>query len=426
MPPSHLAHFPAQRVAYLNIYQDESKAPVWEQAMFVVWFFALYLPLPQFSLIRYACILVMLGMFAWHHRDSLPILGKSWYLLPYPIFATFSIFWTGYPQEAIRSAGLLLLTPILLVVVAIRLRPTELLRVLTISGALAALYCVPYFATLADGGPYEQKNLLAYQMMIVTLVCFATALNSKEINTIRLLGLFAAPLAFVIQLNADSATSLVFAVLGMVVLLGVKVFWLSVSNVMHLRTFMLALIFILLLTVGLILLSMPQNTFVADFLDMVGKDGTLTGRTGIWNAAELVSKEHPWIGVGLEGFWQRNVGLAQTLNELNHSDPGAKISFHSAFWEVRVHFGFIGLAFFLLTMVWAGVRTLALWLRDGSIVNSAFLIFYCIIAASCFTESYPAGTSSTIVTVFYFGAFAAFDIGSRKMVGRARLVQNEN
>jgi len=421
---SNLSLFPAPRVIPVNVYQDESRAPAWEQAMFVAWFFALYLPLLAFTPIRYGCICVMLGLFFVYRHETIPLLQKSWPLLPYPILSLFSIFWTDYPVDGLRSVMLGILTPISLITVAARLRPSEFLRVMMLAGALASLYCIPYFGTLSEGGPLPQKNLLAYQFMLVTLIALATALNHQEQTIFRLIALAVAPLAFYIQLSADSATSLVFAVLGSVILIGIKVFWVAVGNVAHLRSALLALIISGLLAIAFVLLSMPEITFVRDFLELVGKDPTLTGRTGIWNAAEMVSAQHPWFGVGVEGFWQPNTGLAQTLNELNHTAPGSKISFHSAFWEVRVHFGFVGLGFFILSMVWAGWRTLGLWLRDGSVINSALLIFYCIIATSCFTESYPAGSFSTIVAVFYFGALAAFDVGARKLIGQGRLVEN--
>lgn len=423
METSQLGRFPAQRATLLNVYQNESRAEAWEQALFTVWFFTLYIPLGQFTPIRYLCLLGAIGLFFWHYRDSLPLLKKSWPLLPYPVMALFSVFWTPYPGDALRSSILQLMIPLIMVTLTIRLRPTEILRVLTFAAAGAVLYCIPYFSTLQYGGPLPQKNLLAYQFMFATLICLATALNPHEKTAYRLIGVGTFPLAFLIQFMADSATSLVLSLLGIFVLLTVKVFWVGVSTVTHLRSTLLTSIVVAALAVAILILSMPQNSFIADFLGLVGKDPTLTGRTGIWEAAEYVSAQHPWFGIGLDGFWHPNTGLAQTLNEVNHVAPGAKISFHSAFWEVRVHLGYVGLACFILGIIWAGLRTVQLWLRDGSVVNSTFLLFFFIVTITCFTESYPAGAFSTIITAFYLGAFAYFDFGARKKVGQARLIE---
>jgi exopolysaccharide production protein ExoQ len=189
------------------------------------------------------------------------------------------------------------------------------------------------------------------------------------------------------------------------------------------RSTALAFFAALALVVAVIVLSIPNNTMVDDFLALVGKDSSLTGRTAIWEAAERVSADHPWFGVGIEGFWNPMTGIAQTLNENDSKAFGTKLSFHSAFWEVRVHFGFVGLALFILAISWAGLRTIGLWLRDGSVSNSILLVMFTVIFISCFTESYASGVSSMMVYFLYFGGLAAFRVGERKFVGVGRLVE---
>jgi exopolysaccharide production protein ExoQ len=365
----------------------------------------------------------MLGLFFWHARDTMPMLAKSWPLMLMPTLGLLSIFWSPYPADATRSGILLFLTPILLITIACRVRAPELLRVMMLGGALAALYCIPYWGTLPMGGPYAQKNILAYQMMVVALISLAVSLRSKEASMLRLIALASMALAFTLQLIADSATSLILFILGSVVLIGVKIVWDNAAKVAHLRTVVFSTIIVLALTVTLGILMMPQNTMLDDFLGLVGKDSTLTGRTDIWIGAAQAAAENPWFGVGLEGFWQPNTGLAQTLNELTHSDPGSSISFHSAFWEARVHLGLVGLGCFIFAMLWAGQRTIRLWLQDGGIVNSTLLLFYLIVFTSCFTESYAMGSFSPMVALVYFGALAKYGVGDRQFVGTAHLVE---
>ena len=207
------------------------------------------------------------------------------------------------------------------------------------------------------------------------------------------------------------------------VLIGVKLVWTGVSTVRHMRTTFLAFIAAVALVITLVVLSIPNNSIVDDFLSLVGKDSTFTGRTAIWNAAERVSAEHPWFGVGVEGFWNPMTGIAQTLNENDSKPFGTKLSFHSAFWETRVHFGWVGFGLFLLAIGWAGLRTANLWLRNGNLVNSTLLVMFVVIFISCFTESYASGTSNMMVYFLYFGGLAAFGIGERKFAGVARLVE---
>ena len=349
---------------------------------------------------------------------------KAWPLFTLPILACFSIFWTPYPGDAPKSATLFLLTPTLLVVLASRLRAVEFLRLTMFAGWLGTLYSVPFFATFADGGPYAQKNSLAFHMMLVILTSLGTFLNDEEPILIRLVAIVFVPVAFIFQYLADSATSLVFAVLGSAVLIGVKLVWTGVSGVHHMRSTMLALIAAVGLILTLVVLSMPNSSLVDDFLGLVGKDSSLTGRTAIWNAAERVSAEHPWLGVGIEGFWNPLTGIAQTLNENDSKPFGTKLSFHSAFWETRVHFGFIGLGLFVLVLGWTATRTIGLWLRQGNLVNSTLMVMYSVIFISCFTESYASGTTNMMVYFLYFGSLAAFGVGERKLIGVGRLVEN--
>ena len=424
MPHSQISHLPPPRTTPVNVYEDARKAPVWEQAFYTIWIFTIFLPIDAFQPIRNICIAGLLGMLFLHRAQVLPLMVKAWPLFLLPILGTFSVFWTPYPAEAPKNAILLLLTPTLLVLLATRLRAIEFLRVVMFAAWLGTLYTALFFATLPAGGPYAQKNYLAFHMMIVILVSLGTFLNEEEPLALRLIGLAFVPVAFLFQYIAGSATSLVFAVVGSALLIMVKTVWGSVSKVRHMRTMTLTFLAASALVISIIILFIPNNTIVDDFFALVGKDSTLTGRTAIWEAAERVSADHPWFGVGLDGFWNPMTGIAQTINENDHKAPGTKHSFHSAFWEVRVHFGLVGLGLFILAVTWAGLRTIGLWLREGSVANSILLVMFTVILVSCFTESYAAGFHSMMVYFLYYGGLAAFRIGERKFVGVGQLVEH--
>jgi exopolysaccharide production protein ExoQ len=424
LPDSQISHLEPPRITPVNVYEDARKAPVWEQAFYTIWMFTIFLPIDAFQPIRNICILGLLGMLFLHRAQALPLMVKAWPLFLLPVLGTFSVFWTPYPAEAPKNAVLMLLTPTLLVLLASRLRAIEFLRVVMFAAWLGTLYTALFLATLPTGGPYAQKNYLAFHMMIVILVSLGTFLNEEEPLALRLIGLAFVPVAFVFQYIAGSATSLVFAVVGSALLIMVKVVWGSVSKVRHMRTMGLAVLAASALVIAITVLSVPNNTMVDDFFALLGKDSTLTGRTAIWEAAERVSPGHPWFGVGLDGFWNPLTGIAQTINENDHKAPGTKHSFHSAFWEVRVHFGLVGLGFFILAVTWAGLRTIGLWLREGSVANSILLVMFTVILISCFTESYAAGFHSMMVYFLYYGGLAAFGIGERKFVGVGQLVEH--
>jgi len=416
-------HSPARLILPVNIYAPERQATLWEQALLLAMLYAYLLPLPEYNIVRNGASAVLLGIFAWQYRVTVPMLLKSWPLTLLPILGLLSVGWTNYPDSAIRIAILHLITPFLLVTIAARLRGEEIIRVFMIAGAGVVLYSVPFYATLPEGGPFAQKNILAYHMMIITLMSFAVVLNEKEHVLLRLMATVFCGTAFVFQMIADSATSMVFSLGGFAALLAVKFIWTNAEKVANLRVIVFGAVVAALLAVVLALSMMPQNQIVSDFLNLFGKDATLTGRTDIWKAAEMASSEHPWLGVGLDGFWQYNTGLAATLAELTYKDPGTNISFHSAFWEIRVHLGFVGLGIFLWALTWSGLRMLGLWLKNGSVVNSTFLLFFMISLATCFTESYAAASFSPYACLIYLGALVAFGVRERKFLGTGRAVE---
>ncbi|WP_299949954.1 O-antigen ligase family protein [Hyphomonas sp. BRH_c22] len=414
-----------QALEFANLYSTGSKAPVWEQALVTLWFFVTYLPLDGVTPIRYMLVLFFVGITGIYYRTIVPVILKSWPLFLLPIFGLLSFTWSGYPSDAIRSGVLMLLTPLTIVVIAARLNTRQALRCLMFAGMITTIYSVPLMDTFIFGGPYESKNLFAIQMLFAMLLSLVTVLNEKEFLWIRLLALPFVPVCFVFQYMADSATSLVFAVVGILGLVGMKFFWISISRIRHLRSSMMMLAGVIVLITAIIILNMPENTMMQDFLRLVGRDSTFSGRAEIWRQAELVSQEHPFIGVGLEGFWQYDVGMAQTINENDFKPFGTKLTFHNAYWEVRVHLGYIGLSLFLLLLAWCFYRALLNWLKAPTMDHSALLITSVIILSSTFTESYIWSTFNTLVNLYYFAAVTTLGASERKFERRVPVIRRE-
>ncbi len=407
-----------------TIFEVRESVPIWEQAFIALWLFITYLPLSGVSPLRFLSIAIFMGLLVIHHKQTVPVLLRSWLLFTLPVLGLLSFTWSPYPAEALRTGIFYILTPLVVVVMASRLTVHQILRCTMFAGVLATLYSVPYFSQFSEGGPYSGKNIFAIQMLFAMLTSLAVALNPKENTLVRLFALPFVPICFVFQLLADSATSLVFGVLGIIALFGVKFVWENVSRVRYLPTVLLGLMIIIALTVFLVLVSMPQSSILDYFLGLVGKDSSFTGRTDLWTGAEIQSAKHPWFGVGLEGFWQYDTGLAQTLNENNHKDYGTKLSFHNAFWEVRVHLGYVGLIMFSMIVGWSFLRTVRLWFADMSVSNSALLVCVVIILTSTLTESYLWGTFNTMANLFFVGAIAGFRRPEKVAIGQVPLKTN--
>ena len=77
------------------------------------------------------------------------------------------------------------------------------------------------------------------------------------------------------------------------------------------------------------------------FFTLIGKDPTLTGRTGIWEALFRRVEERPLLGYGFGAFWQDRLGPSWFIkHEVQWSAPNA----HNGWLDMLVQLGWIGLA----------------------------------------------------------------------------------
>ncbi|MBY9067952.1 hypothetical protein K1X12_13660 [Hyphomonas sp. WL0036] len=408
--------------AYVNVYSVEKGAGVPEQVFVTFWMFIIYLPLEVFSPLRYLCILGFLALMAYDYRRLMPLMFRSWPLFIVALFGLMSVGWSPFPGEALRSGILFVLTSFVAVVIAGRLTTQQALRVVMFAGMITTIVSIPMMPLFSLGGWYASKNYFAAHMLFCMLLSLITVLNEKEHAWLRLLALPFVPVCFYFNLLANSTTALVFAILGGAALIGVKLFWSPVTRIRGLPVFVILAAFAALVTLMLVVVNMPDNEIVAKFLGLVGKDATLTGRTSLWEGARLAAEERPWFGTGLEGFWFYDSGAAQTLNENDYKAYGTKLTFHSAYWEVRVHLGFIGLALFIYYLGWTSLRSLGLWFRDGSLVNSALLILVIVNLTITFTESTLWSTFTTPAYLQALAGIAAFRLFDPKFEGVGKIV----
>ncbi|KCZ54402.1 hypothetical protein HY29_14180 [Hyphomonas beringensis] len=411
-------------LVWVNAYETPKEAPLWEQGLYVMWFVNTFVPLPLETPLRYLLMCFFMLQLFRHKEDVLPIVLKSWPLFLLPILGLFSILWAPSFKEALRTGVLYLLTPLVIAVVVARMRVSTILRCLFLAGVVAVIVSAPTYDRMPSGGPYPQKNYFAMQMLFVTLLSFMTMLNEKTPAWMRFLGAAVWPLALFFMLRAPSATALVFSIVGIIGLLGVKFLWVTMSQIRHLRSMVILSAISLVLCGAIYILSQPSQDYIGQFLGLVGKDRTLTGRTHIWEAGKVVASQHPYLGVGLEGFWQIWNGAAQSINENDFKPYGTKLSFHNAYLEVRVHLGYIGWALYIFSWVWCWYRLLKTWFQSSTLDTSALLVFGAIVFVSTFTESIAWSTFNTPLNLLFVGVMGSYSPMTRKFAGKIPVFVN--
>lgn len=126
----------------------------------------------------------------------------------------------------------------------------------------------------------------------------------------------------------------------------------------------------------------------AGIVESLGRDPTLTGRTGIWSAVLSVSG-NPVLGTGYESFW-----LGERLQKVwDMTMPGLQEA-HNGYLEVYLNLGYIGLAF-ILVMVLVGYRHVMQEFRRDPTVGSLRLAF--LVTAVIYSLS-EAGFRETTLT----------------------------
>lgn len=405
--------------AYVNVYSVDKGAGLLEQTFVAVWMIVLFLPLDLFTPVRYLCIAGFLGILALDRRRLLPLALRAWPLFALPILGLISLGWSPFPSAIFRQAILLFLTPLVVVIIAGRLTPAQALRVMMFAGMVATLYVAP---NPENAEIYGNKNYFALHMLFCMLLSLITLLNEKEPVWLRLLAAPFIPACFLFVVSSHSATALVFAVVGAAALIGIKYLWMPVTRIRGLSVLVMLFLAAILAIGALIIAVMPQNTLVAEFLELVGRDRTLTGRTALWEGARLAAQEKPLFGTGLGGFWYYDSGAAQTLNENDHKPFGTVLTFHNAYLEVQVHLGLVGLCLFVWFLIWTSVRMFVLWFRDGSLINSALVLLVAVNLAMSFTESSLWSTFTIPAFVQALVGIVAFRLHEPRFLGPGRLV----
>ena len=402
---------------WAKVFSEDKHAPIWFQAIVTAWFFATYIDFPGVTAARYLLVLALLGVIALKSAIILPNVVKVWPLFVLPIFGLSSLLWSPHPSEAIKQGVYFILTPLFVIAIVSILDARRAMRCLMFAGWITAFLVLKDFQHIPYGGPYPSKNYLALQMNFMMLLSLAAALNKNEVPWIRLAALPFIPMGAVFVVLADSATNLVLGALGIVGLVALRLLWVDVGRLKNARGLLLSAGIVLILLVVTLVLSMPSEDFMGDFLKAVGKDSTFSGRKVIWAAGRVIQDQHPIFGTGLAGFWQVDNGAAQSINFYDFKPFGTKLTFHNAYMEVRVHLGYIGWALYIATWAWQGQRALRNWMTSHGLEASALLMLLVLVFISTFTESTAWGVFNTPVNVMMIASTAALSSARRKFEG---------
>ncbi len=182
---------------------------------------------------------------------------------------------------------------------------------------------------------------------------------------------------------------------GSIVLLVAWLFWMA-NSMTSLACFMLAAA--LLVGAGLrpvirsralihcmiaIVIVVPYMTLFLGIgggaLEEMGRDASLTGRTGIWDLVLSITG-NPFLGTGFESFW-----LGWRLARVWEIMPGIQEA-HNGYLEVYLNLGWIGIAL-MLGMVVTGYRNVIARYRRDPQTGRLMAAYFCVAVVYNFTEA---------------------------------------
>jgi exopolysaccharide production protein ExoQ len=131
------------------------------------------------------------------------------------------------------------------------------------------------------------------------------------------------------------------------------------------------------------------------FFSAVGKEPTLTGRTGLWEALERQIAKQPLTGYGYGAFWQGKAGPAEIVRkEIQWAAHNAD----NAWMELKVQLGLVGMWLMIATLAaYVAAALTRLWKGPEAYWAILFVILVGIFSIS---ESMLARPNDTTWVIF--------------------------
>ena len=317
-----------------------------------------------------------LFLIALRPRDSLMGVARQPFLVALLIIAGASTTWSVAPDQTLRREVALVFTTLGAVAVGARWRWPTLVEIIATAFAIlvvvSLVVCVflPTVGRMQDifpgawRGVWAEKNTFG-GMMVFAFLAFAAAACFAPRRALLWWGL--AGLSVALMLMSTSKTSLVAMVLGMAALGFVLL--VRRGGAVSVVAVYVTVVAAAGLAAGIVLA--PDV-----FLNLLGKDATLTGRTKIWTAVLRLIHQQPWLGYGYAAVWSDDSGrgpLAWIVKQAGYKPEHA----HNGWLEQWLGMGLIGLGAWTLCYFSTLLQSLwAVFVRRGALFAFPLMVVY--------------------------------------------------
>jgi exopolysaccharide production protein ExoQ len=267
----------------------------------------------------------------WRFFRSLPIMS----LIAYLVFAAASVTWAYSPEFAFSRLVVQVLALIVVVVpYALPIRTKYTIPGVHLCYAIALAVSAVYVLT-TPSSPIGHPGYFTHKQELGQLCGVAIVLSSHELlhgGWRRLVGLIAMGLGFWLVFESNSKSALALALVSMA---GSGLILLICTKTRLTPAYIVAAVVV-------------ASMFVSNPIERIGYrlygDGTLTGRTLIWDFTNYQISHKPWFGWGFHSYYF-------VPNSPQNEAPGYirnMPSSHSGYLELKLETGRIGYWIFLV------------------------------------------------------------------------------
>ena len=307
--------------------------------------------------------------------ETLAALRREWAICLMALWCLMSFAWSDYAPLTLRYGIQLCLTVAIAVVVAYRVAPMTFVKIIFLTSTMQGVASLLSGRTRGDGmgylGIYASKNALAGAMALLIIVALAVLIDRRLPARWRLPAIGSLMLGTVLMVMGKSSGALVSTI---VVVLVFGLILLLQRLTPYVRLVAITMMLVLSAAVAVLLSSMTDE-LARLFLDLTGKDITLTGRTDLWAVAFQQIAERPFLGVGYQAFWVHGQPVAEQIwAEFGIKSRGG-FNFHNTLLSNAVEIGVIATA--LQTVIFLGAlsSSLAWAIRSPSVASIFFALF---------------------------------------------------
>lgn len=356
---------------------------------------------PLFGSYAAAIFLVFgLALLVTDIKKSVNDLVSNWFILILPAFCIASVAWSIFPQDTFRHSIQLMLTFVISILIALRVKSNTLFNVLISTYIITLIICLVFGRNLPDRpwqGIFASKNQFADMISILIVLSLSAMLFKYQNRIYNVVALAVFLICFPLFIKTQSAGA--FVALLPTVGFGIFIMLLQGIDIQG-RWLITAITVVFVALVGSVIalnFEFIQNVV----LKFLGKDPTLTGRTELWDYGIGLIKERPVLGLGFQAFWVKGNPPAEYFWQKFLIGSRTGFHFHNMYISNAVEIGVLGVIYqsFLLYAAFLINFKNAITRPDRLTLFFAVILFFYIIRSMVEVPLYIQFSMSTIISI---------------------------